>query len=83
MEGKQGSEWKEKGKGRQKEKDEGREKGNQVEKWEGWEGNQVSGNFIHPCFFCYDFLRPHTDAFTTAAIDKAVQSVSKDMKECS
>ena len=22
--------------------------GNQVEKWEGWEGNQISGNFIHP-----------------------------------
>ena len=23
----------------------------QVEKWEGGEGNQVSGNFIHPCSF--------------------------------
>ena len=25
------------------------EGGNQVEKWEGGEGNQISGNFIHPC----------------------------------
>ena len=32
-EGRKGREWKEQG---------------QVEKWEGGEGNQVSGNFIHP-----------------------------------
>ena len=43
---------KEKGKGRQgkargKRREEGREKGNQVEKWEGGEGNQPSGNFIN------------------------------------
>ena len=29
--------------------------GKQVEKWEGGEGNQVSGNSIHPCFFIYPF----------------------------
>ena len=29
--------------------EENRKGGNQVEKWEGGEGNQVSGNFIHPC----------------------------------
>ena len=35
-----------------KEKERGKRKGkclgNQVENWEGGEGNQVSGNFIHP-----------------------------------
>ena len=48
-----------KGRGR----DGNRELGNQVEKWEGGEGNQVSDNFIHPCFkFCffltYFFVHP-------------------------
>ena len=37
---------KERGKGKGKEKNEGIK--NKVEKWEGGEGNQVSGNFIHP-----------------------------------
>ena len=60
--GRKGREWKEKrrqggkeGKGKKgrevKEKRIGREKGRMkglFEKWEGWEGNQVSGNFIHP-----------------------------------
>ena len=41
-----------KGKRRGKEKNEGIRNGEggdyQVEKWEGGEGNKVSGNFIHP-----------------------------------
>ena len=36
------------GKGREEGKGRGK-KGNQVEKWEGGEGSQVSGNFIPSC----------------------------------
>ena len=46
-----------KGKGREKEnerEENGKGKGHQVEKWE---GNQVSGNFIHPCLFMYKIWR--------------------------
>ena len=49
-------EGKKKARGKRREREDKREKGNergenwnQVEKWEGGEGNQVIGNFIHPC----------------------------------
>ena len=50
-----------------KEKRRGREKRkmNQVEKWEGGKGNQVSGNFIHPFLLGYHHhMVPHRYVFS-------------------
>ena len=49
------------GKGK-KRREEGRKrkvKDSKCEKWEGWEGNQVSGNFIH----CISFLTSESQKF--------------------
>ena len=37
------------GNGRRREREVKKKRGNKVEKWEGREGHQVSGKFIHPC----------------------------------
>ena len=41
-----------KGRGGRKWREKGREGNGKVKIWEGWEGNQVSGNFMHP-WMCY------------------------------